>query len=198
MTIGVLGRLTSTLDRAARAGVIRKSMPIHLTEFGIQSLPDPFYGVSEQRQEEYRAISEKIAYDHPRVKTFSQYLLRDDRPVAGASKLARYGGFESGLRHSGGKAKMSLQGFRLPLVARRDGSRAQLWGLIRPGEGTRTAELQVRDRGGFKRLATVTTNARGYWSLRTANRKGREWRVRWSTPAGAVHTGAPTRAYKRP
>lgn len=198
VTIGVLGRLTSALDKAGRAGVVRKSMPIHLTEFGIQSYPDKVVGVPEQRQEEYRAISEKIAWDTKRVASFSQYLLRDDRPIAGAPAIARYAGFESGLRTSDGKAKLSLSGFRLPLVARRDGSRVQLWGLIRPGQGMRTAELQVRDGGGWKRLATVTTNARGYWSLRSSYRKNRQWRVRWQAPDGTLRTGAPTRAYKRP
>ncbi|WP_205695800.1 cellulase family glycosylhydrolase [Conexibacter sp. SYSU D00693] len=203
VTIGVLGRLTKALDRAANAGVVKKGLPIHLTEFGIQSEPDPFAGVSFQRQAEYRSISEQIAYDNPRVRSFSQYLLRDDAPVAGASRLARYGGFESGLRSSSGKAKPALDGFRLPLVASRASKRSskvRLWGLVRPGEGTRTVELQVRSgSGSWRRLATVTSNARGYFSFGTRYAKGRQWRVRWQEAGGgATRYGAPTRAYAKP
>ena len=83
VTIGVLSRLTTALDRAAKAGAITAHLPIYLTEFGIESTPDPVRGVSLQRQSEYRAISERIAYDNPRVVAFSQYLLRDDLPKPG-------------------------------------------------------------------------------------------------------------------
>jgi hypothetical protein len=95
VTIGSLGRLTRALDRAARAGAVRRRMPLYLTEFGIQSRPDPDYGVSQTRQAEYRAIAERIARYNPHVRGFSQYLMRDDVPGAGAD---RYGGFESGPR----------------------------------------------------------------------------------------------------
>ena len=77
--IGTLSRLVSALDKAAKAGVVSKSLPIYLTEFGIQSTPDPIYGVSLQRQAEYRSYSERIAYYNSRVKAFSQYLLTDDK-----------------------------------------------------------------------------------------------------------------------
>jgi hypothetical protein len=40
VTIGVLGRLTTVLDRAAKAGAISSHVPIYLTEFGIESTPD--------------------------------------------------------------------------------------------------------------------------------------------------------------
>src|SRR5213076_1518555 len=95
VTIGVLSRLTRALDRAGRAHRIAKHMPIWLTEFGIQSKPDPLMGVS----------------------------------------LARYSGFESGLMTSSGKPKPAMQSFRLPLAAKRRGSSASLWGLVRPATG---------------------------------------------------------------
>ena len=74
------------------------------------------------QQVEYRAISERIAYENPRVVSFSQYLLRDSDPSA----PGEYGGFESGLRFADGKPKPSLPAFRLPLAVRRIGSKA--WG----------------------------------------------------------------------
>src|SRR3954451_5263838 len=93
VTIGVLSRLVRALDRAASAGAVKRGLPIYLTEFGIQSKPDPFYGVTFAQQAEYYAISERIAYNNPRVQSFSQYLLRDDTPDCCGG---RYGGVEAG------------------------------------------------------------------------------------------------------
>jgi hypothetical protein len=195
--IGVLPRLVSAIDKAASAGVLGKRLPIYLTEFGIQSTPDPFYGVSLQRQAEYRSYSERIAYYNPRVKAFSQYLLTDDRPREGVSEQQRYGGFESGLRTSAGKAKPSLDGFRLPLVARPSSKgKVALWGLARPANAVTTVVVEQHEVGGsWKRLRSVTTNARGYWTA-TATLGGakREWRVTWTDAAGKEWTGPATRA----
>ncbi len=197
VTIGVLGRLIRALDRAGRAGAIRRAMPLHLTEFGIQSVPDPLVGVSLARQEEFRAFSERIAYYNPRVRSFSQYLLRDSDPVKGVPKLQRYPGFESGLRLAGGKAKPALDGFRLTLVAKGVGSRSTLWGLVRPARARTTVTVEVADRGGaFRRLTSVKTDSRGYFTRRVAGRSGRRWRLRWTTPAGRVLRGAPIRALR--
>jgi hypothetical protein len=196
VTIGVLSRLTRALDRAARAGRISKHMPIWLTEFGIQSKPDPLLGVSLARQAEFQAISERIAYDNPRVVSFSQYLLRDDLPRSGP-RLARYGGFESGLRTAAGKPKPSMQSFRLPLAAKRRGSRVSLWGLVRPATGRTTAVVLVANRHKkFHRLRTVTTNARGYFRLRTGYSKGRRFRLQWTAPDGTIFRGPPIRIYR--
>jgi hypothetical protein len=195
VTIGVLSRLTHALDRAARAHAIRKHMPIWLTEFGIQSKPDPLLGVSLAQQAEFQAISERIAYNNPRVASFSQYLLRDDLPRPGP-RLSRYSGFESGLETSGGKPKPSMQSFRLPLAAKIRGSRASIWGLVRPASGRTTAVVLVADRHkAFHTLRTITTDARGYLSLRTSYRKGRRFRLQWTAADGTVFRGPPIRAY---
>jgi hypothetical protein len=193
VTIGVLGRLVRALDRAGRAGAIKRGMGIYLTEFGIQSVPDPFYGVPLTTQAEYYAISERIAYRNPRVRSFSQYLLRDDDPGAGGE---RYGGFESGLEYADGRIKRpAYDGFRLPLVAVRSGNRISLWGRVRPARGRTTAEIQVADRGrGFRRLRTVRTDSRATFQLRTTYRRGRRWRLRW-TSGDTTYTGPGIRSY---
>jgi hypothetical protein len=195
--IGVLSRLTTALDKAGAAGVVSKHLPIYLTEFGIQSTPDPLFGVSLQRQAEYRSYSERLAYYNPRVAAFSQYLLTDDKPQDNVSAALRYSGFESGLLTAAGKAKPSLEGFRLPLVAKASGrsSKVTLWGIARPATGVTKVTVQQHDGGAWKTLATVTTNSRGVWT-RSAARGGskREWRVRWTDPAGKQYTGPATRA----
>jgi hypothetical protein len=194
VTIGVLGRLTKALDRAANAGAVPRGLPIWLTEFGIQSFPDDIQGVPLARQPEYQAISERIARSNDRVASFSQYLLRDDPPTG----PDQYGGFESGLRLADGKAKPSLDGWRLPLAVRREGSKVSIWGRVRPATAPVTAELQIQQgSGAWRTLQNVTTDARGSFTLRGSYRSGRRWRLRWTAPDGTVRTGSPIRAYAR-
>ena len=61
VTIGVLSRLSRALDLAARAHAIPAHLPIYLTEFGVQSKPNKYLGVSVAQQAEYDAIAEHIA-----------------------------------------------------------------------------------------------------------------------------------------
>jgi hypothetical protein len=195
VTIGVLSRLTKALDKAARAGALKRGLGIYLTEFGVQSHPDPFVGVPLDKQAEYRSMSEKIAYDNPRVHSFSQYLMRDDWPRTG-NKRERYGGFESGLRYADGRIKPVYEGFRLPLVARRKGAKVKLWGLVRPTKGVTQARILRADKAGsFQLLKTVSTNGRGYWNAGDSYKKGRRWKVEWTSPEGKIYAGPPTRSY---
>ena len=182
VTIGVLSRLTKALDRAARAGAIRRGMPVWLTEFGVQSTPDRVLGVSLAKQVEFRALSERIAYANPRVSAFSQYLLRDDNPVEGVPARARYAGFESGLRFSTGKAKPSFASFKLPVAAlRRSRTRVSLWGLVRGATGRVRVEILAQERTSRapRRIRTVTTNSRGAFTVTTRYRSGRRYALRF-------------------
>ncbi|HWC26915.1 MAG TPA: hypothetical protein VG474_10055 [Solirubrobacteraceae bacterium] len=190
VTIGVLSRLTRALDRARAARALTKRLPIYLTEFGIQSTPDTQSGVSLARQVEYRAIAERIAWNNPRVVAFSQYLLRDSDPTG----RKQYGGFESGLRFADGRPKPSLAAFRLPLAVKRTGSKVSIWGLVRPANGVTTATITYNDRGrsGFRKLRTVRTNSRGYFTVRSNYRKGRRWNLTWEG-----HSGSPVGSYTR-
>jgi hypothetical protein len=198
VTIGVIGRLITALDRAARAGAVPAKLPIHLTEFGIQSTPDRIQGVSLARQSDYRSIAERLAYQNPRIVAFSQYLLRDDPPNPdAASAIDRYPGFESGLRTNAGKAKPALTSFRLPLAAFRRGSRVSLWGLVRPATARTQVTIEYSSRGSFRRLFTVATDARGYFSRTTTFRAGRRYRVAWTQPDGRTIRGTATAVYKR-
>jgi hypothetical protein len=195
VTIGVLSRLTRALDRAAAAGRIAPHLGIYLTEFGIQSTPDPFVGVSLARQAEYLGISEHMAYANPRVRSFSQYLLHDDKPRKG-NRVERYSGFESGLRRSGGKTKPAYDAFRLPLAAESYGPNDVLWGRVRPATAQTQVTILVSPRKGkpFKELKTLATNHRGVFGLRNKHRKQQRYRVRWTAPDGKVWLGPPIRA----
>ena len=142
--------------RGARPASSPSSLPVYLTEFGIQSTPDPLFGVSLQRQAEYRSISERIAYDNPRVAAFSQYLLHRRRaarrhvPTLAALRRLRV----RACAPPTGKAKPALDGFRLPLVgASARAAKVSLWGLVRPAGGATQVVVQQRD----QRQASWTT-----------------------------------------
>ncbi|HEX4838663.1 MAG TPA: hypothetical protein VFV03_09100 [Solirubrobacteraceae bacterium] len=193
VTIGVLSRLSTALDRAARAHAIPAQIPIYLTEFGIQSTPNVL-GVSLSKQAEYDAISEKIAWSNARVVAFSQYLLRDDRLGGrpGSSVHGGFIGFQTGLETVSGTRKPLYFGFPVPLVVSRQGHSLSLWGLVRPAEGVTKLRVLVQPRGSksYRTLKVVQTDASGYWTLRSSM-QGAHWRVSWRSPAGAAYTGPP-------
>ncbi len=191
VSIGSLGRLSEALDKAARAGRIARNRGIHLTEFGVQSKPDRF-AVSLARQAEYLAMSEKIAYANPRVKSFSQYLMRDDGPQG--KGVSRFSGFESGLRTYKGKKKPAYNGFMLPLVATQYGSSDVLWGRVRPATGPTQVLIERKvGKGKWKRLTALQTA--GVYGFRTEHRSKQRYRAKWTRPDGATVTGPPIRAY---
>ncbi|HWK27857.1 MAG TPA: cellulase family glycosylhydrolase [Solirubrobacter sp.] len=193
VTIGVLSRLVSALDKAARARAIPKHLPIHLTEFGIQSTPDKIAGVSLARQAAYLALSEHIAYVNPRVVAFSQYLMSDDPP---RSEGYKYGGFESGLRTSSGKAKPAYEGFRLPLAVEVYGNDDVLWGLVRPQRSATQVTIERKPKGkSWRTLRTLTTTATGVYGLKTSHHKGQQYRVKWTAPDGQTYTGPAIQGY---
>lgn len=195
VTIGVLSRLTRALNRAARAKALPRRLGIYLTEFGIQSFPDKVSGVSLAKQAEYLAISEQIAYRNPRVRSFSQYLLRDDEPRADASSSQRFGGFESGLRTHTGKRKPAYEAFRLPLAVSEGRKTDKLWGRVRPARGATSVTIETRSGSTWTTLKTVKTKASGVYALSTRHRDGQRYRVKWTSPDGKTYSGPPVRAY---
>ncbi len=188
VNIGTISRLTRALDRASRLHKFRAHMPLFLTEFGIQSVPDPLYGVSQYRQNEYRAISERWAWQNPRVKWFSQYLMRDDNHLNKGPKLSRYPGFESGLKFANGKKKIAYYSFPLPLAALRRGSGVALWGGARAAHRRVTVTILANGRK-YKR---IRTDSRGFFVKQVPYVKGRKYKLRWNG-----HTSAPVRVYSR-
>jgi hypothetical protein len=197
VTIGVLSRLTDALQKAEAAHAIPSHIPIYLTEFGIQSYPNRVLGVSQAKQAEYDAISEKIAWENPRVAAFSQYLLRDD-PLGGPPGSSVHGGFvgfQTGLETVTGTRKLLYFGFPVPLVVSKQGHGFSLWGLIRPAEGATTLKVLVQPKGSksYRTLKLVHTNSSGYWSF-SSSVQGSHWRVSWRSPAGVAYNGPPISA----
>ena len=195
VTLSGLPRLTRALDRAVEAKAITRGAGIYLTEFGTESAPDPL-AVSQSQQAEFNAQSERLAYLNPRVRSFSQYLMTDDRRDADGSN--NYGGFESGLRRNDGRAKPAYDGFRTPLAVVDYGKSDVGWGLVRPAAGATTVTIEYRDRGAkaYRTLDRVRTNSRGVFGFKSGSPSGRRYRVRWTAPDGTVYTGPPIRSYR--
>ena len=197
VTIGVLARLERALDLAARAGAITAHLPVYLTEFGVQSKPNRYLGVSTSKQAEFDAIAEHIAYSDPRVAAFSQYLLKDD-PLGGAPGAGVNGGtigFQTGLEYLNGAPKALYYAWPLPLTVTKTGHGFSLWGLVRPATGATKVTVLVRLRGSshYRTLKTLSTNGAGYWVLNSSTR-GVSWRVRWKSPSGQRYEGPPIAA----
>jgi hypothetical protein len=194
VTIAVLSRLSSALDKAAAAHAIPAHLPIYLTEFGIQSYPNRELGVPQPQQAAYDALAEKMAWSNPRVAAFSQYLLRDDKlgGKPGASVHGGFIGFQTGLEEYGGKRKPLYYGFPVPLVVSRRGHHYSLWGLVRPAAGATEVTVLVEPKGShrYRRLTKVRTDAKGVWTLNSPV-PGTRWRVNWRSPAGVLYTGTP-------
>ncbi|HEV3321629.1 MAG TPA: hypothetical protein VG147_05490 [Solirubrobacteraceae bacterium] len=192
VTIGTLYRLENALNLAARAGAIRAGIPIYLTEFGVQSVPNRYEGVSLAKQAEYDALAEYIAWKNPRVAAFSQYLLHDD-PTGGPPGSGVHGGtvgFQTGLESLGGTPKPLYYAWPIPLVVSRAGRGFSLWGLVRPATGATKVTILVKKRGAKKYsvLKTATTESLGYWSF-VSSVAGVSWKVRWVGPTGAKYEG---------
>ena len=198
VVIGTLSRLSNALNLAARAHAIPGGLPIYLTEFGVQSKPNKYLGVSAAQQAEFDAIAEHIAWSNSRVAAFSQYLLKDD-PLGGAPGSSVHGGtvgFQTGLEYASGARKPLYFGWPVPLTVSKHGHGFSLWGLVRPATGATKVTVLVRAKGSkkYRTLKTVTTGSTGYWSLNSST-VGQYWRVRWVSPTGVKYEGPPVRAY---
>ncbi len=194
VTYQVLSRFTRALDRIAKAKKIPANRSLYLTEFGVQSMPDEFFGVSLQRQLEERARAEHVAYSNRRVKAFSQYLLTDDNPTIPGKA---WGGFETGLIDHTGKAKPSLAGFRLTLDVKRGKKRTALWGRVRPATGATSAVVERKiGRRDWTTWKRVRTKSNGVFTTSDRKRSSVQYRLRWTSPALGELTSPAVRPFK--
>jgi hypothetical protein len=180
VTMSSLSALELTLDGASGADKLASDFPLYITEFGVQSFPDP-NAVSLQQQAGYIAISEHFAYNDPRVATFAQYLLNDDSPNAIPGEL--YGGFESGLRFFDGDKKPAYDAFRLPLAVQRLGGAVSVWGLVQPYPHPTTVKIRFKNPGQTpKNLQSVATNEVGVFTTTYGDFPERLWQAVWHSP----------------
>ncbi|MGH2981633.1 MAG: hypothetical protein ACRDKV_06290 [Solirubrobacterales bacterium] len=183
-----IGKLTRALNKARRARAVNRRLPIYVTEYGIESVPDRKFGVSQLRQAEFISISEYLMYRIGRIRSFGQYLMSDD---AGNAQV----NFQTGLRFSDGRNKVSYSAFPIALVAqRRDKTRKKvtIWGHVRPRGAPFPVSVEIN---GGRVLRRISTNANGYFQFRTNFRKRRRYSATTVLPDGTQLTGPFVRVY---
>lgn len=179
-------RLLRTLDNLTRRKRIetpnRRRLDVWYTEFGYQTNPpDPFAGIPLRRQDAYLQQAAYIAWRTPRVRSINQFRLTDGEIGRGRDA---YNEFQSGLLFRDHKPKPAFRSFPHPFVASttrpRRGRKVSLWGQVRPG-GRHEVTIEYRSgrRGAFRTLATLRTDARGYFRRSVRARTG-QYRYRYS------------------
>jgi hypothetical protein len=134
VTMFNLSTLTSFLDKVAQnTGRVAPNLPLALTEFGYETNPpDPFAGISLDKQSEYTNLADLLAWVNPRIIATTQFLLRDvppDRSHTRGSK-AYWHTYQSGLIMANGTPKPAASAWRLPLVAYPTGTNPQTGGIL--------------------------------------------------------------------
>jgi hypothetical protein len=186
--------LTRTLDRiSALTGLLPPEMPIFFTEFGYQSRPpDPYRGVPQQVQARYINEGDFIAWRNPRVFSTAQFLLYDSPPRTEFPRDSEpyWATFQTGLfsAQPQGAAKPAANAYKFPLVVRRKGGTAHIWGQTRfaPNGATYSVVLQSRTPGSSAWVRSDppvgVTNSQGYFQATRATQRGTVWRAVWAEP----------------
>ena len=168
LPIGALDRLTSTLDALVASGRVSPGLAdVYLTEFGYETNPpDPNRKFNLDEQAQFLAWSEHIAWKNPRVRSWPQFLLRD-QDVTGAGDRrgpGTYADWQTGLEFFDGTDKPSMTGFRLAFFAECGGPPTRpfvrLWGRVRPGERPHRVGLSAMRKGSRRRLASTRARPR--------------------------------------
>ena len=170
--IGLLGKLLDTLSTQS-GGKIATALPLFLTEFGYESNPpDPRNGIPYMRQAQFNQLAEFLAYNEPRVKATTQFLVRDAGPLTRFAKGSRFYWFtyQSGLYTQRGRAKPAAFTYALPFVVypHADPAMVNFWGQLRfrPNNTENAAVIMWRpnNQAQFTQIGSVPANARGFFS----------------------------------
>jgi hypothetical protein len=210
-SLGVIGHLTSALDRLQRVYGSTTRFPIYNTEFGYitsppKHSPDPTASVrviylSPTVAADYMNWAEYLSWRNPRIRSFQQYLIYD--PLRPTRKNS-WGGFASGLLTWTGAQKATYYAWRLPLylpVTRAPrGHALEVWGCIRPARfgaldsgSPQTAQIQFAPRGSgqYTTLQTVTIDpsASCYFDLHQVFPSSGTLRLAYTYPPGDTLLG---------
>jgi hypothetical protein len=172
VTMANISDLGTLVDRlAAKTRNIRRGLPLQLTEFGFETNPpDPFSGVPLERQAEWNALGEFLAYANPRVQGITQFLLSDVPPVRGKPRTSKsyWFTYQSGIQYADGKPKPSFTAYYFPFLVRSGG----VWGQVKfrpnnlPAGAQDTVVIQHSADGGatWRDVSAVpVTNGMGFF-----------------------------------
>jgi hypothetical protein len=190
VNLATIGDLVKALNKAKSAGAVKRRLPVYVTEYGIESVPDKQFGVSQVKQAEYNSISEYLMWRNSRIRSYGQYLLQDDKGNAQTN-------FQTGLRDSNGNKKASYNAFSIALVAQRVSAKRKtvtIWGHVRP----KGAPYSVTVKANGSTIKTIGTNAAGYFQFRTTYKKGRRYSASTTLADGTELSGPSVRVYTFP
>jgi hypothetical protein len=191
INLATIGTLAKALKKARAAGATTQRLPIYVTEYGVESVPDRKFGVSQLQQAEYLSISEYLMYRNATIRTYGQYLMQDDKGNAQIN-------FQTGLRNADGTKKIAYDAFPIALVAQRVNEkrhRVKIWGHVRPKGGPYTVTVKARGAGGAHTIKTIHSSAGGYFQFSSPFRKGRRYSASTRLADGTQLTGPYVRSY---
>ena len=186
-SVAQLDRVVSALDKLGRANRIAKGMPIWGTEFGYQTDPPDQFQTPIKKVPGFLGEAEWFSYRNPRVASYAQYPLIDDKLTDGGS------GFQSGLRTHDRKKKAKVyEAFQRPLyVDLRTSKVVEVFGGVRtasPGQKVRIDSKLKGER--WKKLGTATLGPQGYFDrvFQVSKAKDRHYRFKLGKARSRVAT----------
>ena len=172
--------LAKTLDGSCRLGRLAPAnRNIYLTEFGYETKGIPGRPrVDETQQARWMTWAEYIADKVPTVKSFAQFLLRDQPPApvrVSQSDQRPFGEYSTGLLHIDGSDKVIGRTFLAGLfVQRQPKGRVLVYGRLRLGAGPKVVVLQRRVGGGaWTRIERLRIDGRRAFTRTIVHKPGR-------------------------
>jgi hypothetical protein len=188
--------LARTLDKLVRMGRLAPAdRYIYLTEFGYETGGIPGRPrVSQAMQARWLTWAEYLADRVPNVRSFAQFLLRDQPPApvrVSSSDKRPFGEYSTGLLLAGGADKMAARTFVAGLFAQlRPKHKVLLYGRLRLAPGRRTILLQRRlPHDGWRVLARLRIDGRAAFTRTIAHRRGATYRLAYPDADGKRRSG---------
>jgi hypothetical protein len=184
LRIADLPVLARTLDRLVKMGrLAAANRNIYLTEFGYETGGIPGRPrVTQVMQARWLTWAEYLADRIPNVRSFAQFLLRDQPPApvrVSASDKRPFGEYSTGLLLAGGADKMAARTFLAGLFAQlQPRHRVLLYGRLRLRPGRRTVLLErllPRDR--WRLVERLRIDGRAAFTRTIAHRSGAQYRL---------------------
>ena len=190
--------LADTLSKLVKMGRLAPALrDIYLTEFGYETTPvQGRPNVSEIQQARWLTWAEYLADKVPSVKSFAQFLLRDQPPApvrVSTSNARAFGEFTTGLLVSSGNDKMAAKTFVAGLFAQlQPRHRVLLYGRLRLGAGVKTVLLQRQIRlGRWRTIARLAIDGRAAFQRTFAHEPGTLYRLTYPAADGTRQRGLP-------
>ena len=220
VTINTLGRLVTALDRAAAAGAVRRGLPVYVTEFGVQSKPNPYVGVSacdagrvrrDRRADRLEQPARRVVLPVPAARRPSRARPRrrlavgpGDLQGEGEARIRRLPPAVDRHAHAPRASTSGASCGRTTTPLKRDavgatGPTGPTGADAAPAGRPRQAACSSstpRTAGAAGTRSAGCASARAEPGAASGQFAGhRLWRVQWTSPGGQTFTGAATRAY---